>query len=1054
MDVMNHEYVKSLGTNGVADTAAHAEVEAKANVETVVAGMPSCASSVYEALTTEDQGAVVAICAEPGMGRTTLLVRALEERVARGERTRYEDAKSWVVDDAEQQLAEMASWCRKESRFGRRVCVAVDNMPSTDESEAARLTRMIRKIAASGATFLFCVLPEGELLVEQCTEARCYWSCDLRVMRQANHDCSSDDATLARGVPRLVAAISRLSDCSIEVAMADPGYQQALTQVVWEALRDGIMGEERRLRLALMLCGSGALEDVDRVLGGVDPDLLRLLARDAPFFGINVMHGTFSCAGVALESGIAPVSPQLAQHVAEWPDIVPAVIELLVSRGDCVRAAHVCGVCAELPEYSRLVLRWSVEFINIGAVDVVSEVLEDSSGVRGDEPGFAEASLMLSALSKPWVGADITMPTALPTQLTVVANLAVACRAQLAGVAGQDGIMGGADLLGEVSATSVIEDLVAHYRAFGLLVSGRLDEAYALLLDRPERLRRVTVSSALLEMDYVFCSLLMGIVPTKDDFAALDEGYELLSGAGLKDLAGIHETLLPLTTLLAGRKPGYVTFEANVNRASRMGNSVLQGIYLLGSAVLDVRGHVLLRAHVRLKQALTLFASSASTFLHRAAHLLDVCVRICLLERVSRSEIASCRGGGTSLDRLVTTVLAATATKRSGRQVGAGRWESDPNPRNVYWLLNVLMTDFGELSQQIREILPTTWRESVDRSVAEIDSFAESTRATTPEDTKLLKTPNEIDLLTPSAALVDASLSRRVRIFVLGGLEVWVDGTSISVGALERRRAKGMLALLACVPGHVAKRFTLMESIWPEYDYETAHRCVYSATSVLRGEICSVLSDVDGKDVVASNRSDRTVLLKMDMVSCDVDAFESRVRRVLDGSTKSETVVELCREIEELYRGELFVPATDGAGVMASRRRELHGLFADAMVAGARAAMEVGSKTLACRFAKKAHDSDPMREDAIQTLVSALCEAGRHVEAERVYEEYVSHVVDVMRRPPSRALRAAAGELLRGQSKEAPVVHKLQRREAEVYELPRQSGPEQLCLDLGKALAS
>jgi len=74
----------------------------------------------------------------------------------------------------------------------------------------------------------------------------------------------------------------------------------------------------------------------------------------------------------------------------------------------------------------------------------------------------------------------------------------------------------------------------------------------------------------------------------------------------------------------------------------------------------------------------------------------------------------------------------------------------------------------------------------------------------------------------------------------------------------------------------------------------------------------------------------------------------------------------------------------------------------------------LGMKSLACRFAKKAHNADNMREDAMKVLAIALCAAGRHAEAERCYEQFVGRVVDMTKRPPSRQLRQAVEELLSG----------------------------------------
>ncbi len=143
-----------------------------------------------------------------------------------------------------------------------------------------------------------------------------------------------------------------------------------------------------------------------------------------------------------------------------------------------------------------------------------------------------------------------------------------------------------------------------------------------------------------------------------------------------------------------------------------------------------------------------------------------------------------------------------------------------------------------------------------------------------------------------------------------------------------------------------------------------------------------------------------------------MDVFEEKARQVLDLEGSDREVVALSRELEELYRGDLFVPPTDGMGVVQTRARELKDLYADSMIVAAHAASNLGMKTLACRFAQHAHAADELREDAVRILVIALCAAGRKVEAERCYEKYVGHMVDISRRPPSRHLRKEMQSLL------------------------------------------
>ena len=140
------------------------------------------------------------------------------------------------------------------------------------------------------------------------------------------------------------------------------------------------------------------------------------------------------------------------------------------------------------------------------------------------------------------------------------------------------------------------------------------------------------------------------------------------------------------------------------------------------------------------------------------------------------------------------------------------------------------------------------------------------------------------------------------------------------------------------------------------------------------------------------------------------------------------------------------MPPTDGLGIVGARARELQGLYVDAMVAGAEAAMRTDMKSVACRFARKAHEGDAMREDAVRVLLVALCDAGRQVEAVQAYERYVSCVVDVTRRPPSRGLRKVAAQLL-GERTSDKATHRKRRSQ----NLPSGEEAGQMSIDFGEA---
>ncbi len=1039
MGSINEDYVSTLAVYGSGTDAARSRTEEDGQNGTN-SHKRAEEPPVGPSDSSRDRGRAIIVCAEPGMGRTSLLAKDMERRAKLGTHTRYEDFAHMQPAEAIEAMVELVAWCRGEALSGNGVAIAMDNLPAGDEADAERQVQLCRAMLGAGASVMLAVLPEGESVVELFGEATCYWSSNLRTRRPSGEATANLYDQFVQGVPVLSAAISHVTNLSPTSVMEDPGYQQAYIDMVNSSLRRSLMGEERRLRFALILFGHGTFAEVGDVLGGVEADVWRFLARDAPFFGVNTCQESFSCAGASMVSGVTSLLSMLGDYAAENSEIVVKVSRQLASRGSHTRAAAISRLCPSDYDRCSLVLEWAAEFIDAGEVEAVKNAIEKAQA-RGwtDLTGFIEAPCIVDTLdSSRYVPCDIARTAS--AQAACV-DAFRSCRMLL-----RDATWRHPSPESD-SPRPIEEALSLHGRAIALITDGRLEDAYVLLLDVPVRLRGNTVTAAMLEMDFVFCSLLMGITPTSADLDALNRSYELLCHASLSAMASVHETIFSVGTLFAGRGTSTPSFEANIHRAERRGDIIIQAIYLIAAALVDVRARALLRAHVRLGQAMSLLNTAGATYLVKVTHLLDICVRLQLSERVTRTEIVSCRGTGRPLDKVVTIVLAATSSKRSRRPVGSGRWDAYACPRDVHWILCVLVNDFGSLSHQVREVLPKTWSLSLQQSTCEVDGLVEKVGILASRGQDETNAPKEVP-----AKLGDGTVNtgeRRVHINMLGGLEVLADGVPISGNVLERRRAKSMLALLACLPGHAAKRFTIMESVWPEHDYETALRCVYSATSVLRAEICGLLKDVSGTEVVASNKSERTVLLKMDMVSCDVDAFEEKARSVLDGMENERLMVTLCREVEDLYKGDLFVPPTDGAGVMESRARELRELFADAMVAGAQAAMRTEQPIVACRFARKAHETDSMREDAVRVLLVALCGAGRQVEAEQVYEQYVSHVVDVTRRPPSRSLRKVVGSLLLGRGSEGTTRRLGASDREHAVQLRHDEGPEQLSFDLG-----
>ena len=314
-------------------------------------------------------------------------------------------------------------------------------------------------------------------------------------------------------------------------------------------------------------------------------------------------------------------------------------------------------------------------------------------------------------------------------------------------------------------------------------------------------------------------------------------------------------------------------------------------------------------------------------------------------------------------------------------------------PRDAVWLLLVLSEGMGALSARLDEMLPLAWRHAL--LVARPRWRAEALGG------------REVSGVN---ARSDAGTSRHeyeapIEIRLLGGFSVTVRGQRVPDGELEHRNAKSMLEYLLLRRGATAKRYQLVEQVWPEADYGMGFNRAYQATSTLRAAIAKIDSDLDP---FVLSRATKAVSLDMGLIRCDVDEFRACAREAADTSDDARAVA-MARRAERLYAGDLYVPPVDATGYVMATRDELRRLYGDAMVAGSDAALRLGKKRTATRLAMNALSSDDMREDAIVSMVRALRASGRNVEADRQYQRYARRLMQAANRPPSRLLRRVAG---------------------------------------------
>ncbi|MDO4796617.1 MAG: BTAD domain-containing putative transcriptional regulator [Coriobacteriales bacterium] len=970
------------------------------------ASQPLSHVAITQRLREELHNRPIVVCVEPGMDGEGVLATLAADEASLGTKVRVDDYASLSVEEQLHALGESLRWCRNNASDNKLLVMCTHVSPG-DEADVEAQVRVLRKIVSMGAMLVVAGLPDCEPLAEAFGEAACFWSCDFCV---AGEGATRDvDASLTHGIALLEHACKVMSPATRDTPMLDPHYQEAFCAIAEGALRDGLIHEELQLRCAMMLLGSGTIEQLRDVAGKVDDSLWRTLPRDAPFFGVDVVGQRFDCVCSGMRESLDVLLSTLASKTGPWPHLVHRAVCVLVGQSRMVRAATVAFLCSDKSLRREMAIAHASEFLNVGEIGIVHDAVQQAEDVDAiANPELEAARCMLWALSGEHLSKRPQPPLAYDdAPMSRVASLACWCRDMLAGYdQGRLEVpVGGDDPLADA--------LVAHGNTVQLAMQGKLEEAYLGALEVVGRCGEDTVAGALLQCDYVLCALVTGVRLSRPEMEAFERSGQFLERVGLKALCDLHHAIVPLAGALAGRRMHEPLLETQVQRAMRSGSVVLRGTFLLACAITDIRMGAFVRGHVRLERARDAFVGVGADYLGAVAKVLHIALQALMGPCPARRELLACKGVYEPLDLVIDLVCAACVPVGRDHRRGLGRRHAHGCPKDVLWIANVLSRDYADLSKKMRERMPDSWKDAVDASLLELDGT-------------LLGPQKQGEALEHSIAQIQdtavgtrlavggglAVAGQEVEITLLGGFEVRVEGVPIVGKRIEQRRAKAMLILLAAMPGHVAKRFTLMESIWPEYDYQSAKKCLYSATSVLRAELRPRDADAQSANIVVTNKAQATILLNPAYVVSDVDAFEERARKVLDSDEGDRYVVSLCREIEELYKGDLTIPSTDGMGLMERRARELRELYADAMIAGADAATNLGMKMLACRFARRAHVADAMREDAVRALVTSFCAAGRQLEAQRCYESYASKVINTTRRPPSRRLRKTVEDLV------------------------------------------
>src|SRR5438067_7548976 len=174
-----------------------------------------------------------------------------------------------------------------------------------------------------------------------------------------------------------------------------------------------------------------------------------------------------------------------------------------------------------------------------------------------------------------------------------------------------------------------------------------------------------------------------------------------------------------------------------------------------------------------------------------------------------------------------------------------------------------------------------------------------------------------------------------LRLQLLGGFRVWVEGREVPEAAWPRRTAMIVVKLLALAPRHQRHREQLVEQLWPEADPDTAaqnlHRTLYMARRTLEPDLTRATPSR-----YLPMQAELVTLGPRQPLWIDVDAFEAAAADARRSADLAAVQTALT-----LYTGDLL-PEDPYAEWASERRQTLQRAYVDLLLARARLHEERG----------------------------------------------------------------------------------------------------------------
>ena len=248
-------------------------------------------------------------------------------------------------------------------------------------------------------------------------------------------------------------------------------------------------------------------------------------------------------------------------------------------------------------------------------------------------------------------------------------------------------------------------------------------------------------------------------------------------------------------------------------------------------------------------------------------------------------------------------------------------------------------------------------------------------------------TPFSLTFCFPRRIIVPRRVSRgrkvQLRIELLGGFRVSVEGRAVPDSAWHRRKPAALVKLLALAPAHRLHREQAMDALWPELGPEAAGANLRKALHHARRSLDAL--HTDGSSLISSDAD--LLMLSTNHRWLYVEAFRATLATARRSGEPGEYRHAVALYREGLLPYDLYEEWSEGP------RRELHLEFLAALEDLAGLLEARGNLDEAVDVVRRLIAAEPLREESHIAFMRLCALAGRRGEALRQYE-YLTQVLE------------------------------------------------------------